>query len=333
MQSSEILCYHDNDIRKKRGDGVDEKPINNEIIKLKRRFKRLQIWAICSIAALLSALGFVVYRHYDYMLFRILIADNYIHTDALDRLFLEHLGEVPDSYSSRFDNLVISIVTRELRRVAYDPYTFQYTPRQFVAHQEGVRARAAGADFYQVAPGVGYLFLPNISPYVRDFVMDNRYALNDFDSLIIDLRGNGGGELAALYDIAELFLPAGRTIGYETARHRIFSAHIRSRGNQHFYFDNIIFLQNYRTASAAEGLIMALQENLDNITTIGTRSYGKGIGQATLPLRGGFAVQATVIIIETPSGQTVHARGITPDIYYYGYGIIAQALYVINRNQ
>ncbi|MCL2574706.1 MAG: S41 family peptidase [Defluviitaleaceae bacterium] len=290
------------------------------IDRVRRSYLRFRIISLSIIALLLLSLGALIYQNYDYLLFKTLISHHYVHTGTLDELFAAHDIE-PTSYSRNFDNLVIAIVTQQIRLVDGDVYTYQYTPERRQAQIQRVATRAAEVEFYEIAPNVGYLFLPNISPIVRDFVLDNRDEINQFDNLIIDLRGNGGGVLDDFHTIAELFLPRGDIIGTEAARWRlfgwnVFTNHRTSRGEQFFEFDEIIFLQNHRTASAAEGLIMALKDNLDNVTTIGTLSYGKGIGQATLPLRGGFAVRATVILIETPSGATVHNIGITPDIEY-----------------
>lgn len=309
------------------------KPYLSAIEQMRRQYLRFKIISLSVIALLLGGLAAVVYTNYDYLLFKHLISQHYIHTDTMDKLFMEHLGFVPDSdrYGRYFDNLAISIVTREIRRVDGDRFTYQYTPTQRVAQQEGVRERAQEAEFYEVAPGVVYVFLPNISSFVRDFIFDNREEINRFDNLILDLRGNGGGTLDDFQEISGLFLPRGVTVGRETARWGIFSTHRRSRGDQFFYFDNIVILQNERTASAAEGLIAALAENLDNVTTVGVLTFGKGIGQVTLPLRGGFAVRATVILIETPSGFTVHNVGLEPDVEFYGEGIVEFALEVIER--
>ncbi|MCL2397888.1 MAG: S41 family peptidase [Defluviitaleaceae bacterium] len=307
------------------------KPYLSAIEQTRKQYLRFKVISLTTIALLLGGLGAMVYVNYDYMLFRHIMTRHYIHTETMDTLFAGHLGFVPDGYGRHFDNLVISIVTREIRGVDGDRYTYQYTPAQHVAQQERVRVRAASAEFYEAAAGVGYLFLPNISPYVRDFVFDNREEINGFDNLILDLRGNNGGTLDDFQAIAGLFLERGATIGRETARWGIFSAHRRSRGDKFFEFDNIVILQNERTASAAEGLIMALAENLDNTTIVGVQTYGKGIGQATLPLRGGFAVRATVILIETPLGFTVHNVGITPDIEYDGEGIVEFALGLIDN--
>ena len=309
------------------------KPYSTSTDRLKKSYLRFRIISLAVIALLLGCLIALVYTNYDYLLFKNLIAHHYIHTDTLDELFAAH-GIETDNHARNFDNLVIAIVTQHIRHVGNDPYTYQYNPVQRIEHVERVRTRAAGAEFFEIAPGVGYLFLPNISPYVRDFVMTNRNEINQFDHLIMDLRNNNGGTLDDFQAIADLFLDSGMTIGRERARWylfgwNVFSTHRRSRGARFFDFDSIKILQNHNTASAAEGLIMALKENLDNVTTIGTLSYGKGIGQATLPLRGGFAVRATVILIETPLGNTVHGVGITPDIEHGNEGIVEFALALI----
>jgi len=304
---------------------------------MRRSYLRFRIISLSVIAILLVSLVTIIYQNYDYLLFKNLIAHHYIHTDTLDELFEAH-GITPHSYIRNFDNLVISIVTQQIRAVDGDVYTYQYNPVQRQASIERVRTRAASAELREIAPGIGYLFLPNISSYVSQFVADNQDEIGSFDNLILDLRGNGGGVLDDFQDIASLFLPRGDIIGFETARWHLFGWNVfgnqrNSSGNKVFEFDNIIILQNERTASAAEGLIMALKDNLDNVTTIGALTYGKGIGQATLPLRGGFAVRATVILIETPTRETVHGVGITPDIEYetYGDNIIDFALNLITE--
>ena len=295
-----------------------KKPYLSSIDRIRQCYLRFKIISLAAITLLLGILSVLIYQNYDYLLFKNLIAHHYIHTDTLDELFASH-GIVPKSYIRNFDNLVISIVTQQIRLTDGDIYTYQYTPEMHERHLEHVQTRAETVDFFEIAPGIGYLYLPNISAHVRDFVLDNRDKINQFDNLILDLRSNGGGVLDDFQAIAELFLPRGDIIGFETARWNLFNWNVfgnqrNSRGNQFFEFDSIKILQNERTASAAEGLIMALKENLDNVTTIGTLTYGKGIGQATLPLRGGFAVRATVILLETPSRETVHGVGITPDI-------------------
>jgi len=299
------------------------KKILSPIEALRRKYLRFRIWALSLIGVLIVGLTVFLYTTYDYLLFRLLIAGNYIHTEVLDEMFTEHIGFVPDRYTSHFDNLVIAIMTREIRRVGGDRYTYMYTPTQRVAHEQRVQERALRAEFREIAPNVGYLALHNISPYVQNFVNDRRDEINAFDNLIIDLRGNNGGELSAMQTIAGLFLPRGATISFEQARMGWpFSRERTARGAQFFEFENIVILQNERTASAAEGLIAALQANLDNVTTIGAQSYGKAVGQVLVPLRRGFAVNATVILIETPDGGTINGVGLAPDILFEAEGVL-----------
>lgn len=291
--------------------------------------KRLHIVYLSIIAFLTLVLGSVLFFHFDYIVFRQLISRHYIHTSTLDELFEMHIGERPSSYGRYFDNLVISIVTQAIRAHDGDVYTYQYNPRQRQARQERVLAVAAESYIVEVEPGVGLMNFRNFSRHSRGFVMDNRDLLASFDSLIIDLRGNLGGDLPALYDIAGLFIDRGDTIGYEDTRWRIFTRRRRASGRV-LYYDQIVILQDHRTASSSESFIMALKENLDNVITIGTTSFGKGIGQITLPLRRGFAVRATIMQMQSPSGQNIQGVGITPDIYYHGEDIINLALSVID---
>ena len=286
---------------------------------LRRKLLRLRIWAFSVIGVLVLGLAILIYGNYDYFLFKILVGGNYLHTETLDEMFMEHIGFVPHRHTSHFDNLVIAIMTREIRDAGGDVYTFMYTPTQRQAFEQRVQERATRAQISEVAPGVGHLVLYNISPYVQDFVQNNRYDINAFDSLIIDLRYNNGGELSAMQAIASLFLERGATINYENARMGWpFSRERRSRGSQYFEFEQIIILQNDRTASAAETLIAALSYNLDNVTTIGTQTFGKAVGQALLPLRRGFAVNATVIELQTPEGNSINNVGIAPDVFFEG---------------
>jgi len=268
----------------------------------------------------------LVFINYDIMMFRLLIAGNYIHTDTLEEIFENHLGFVPENYGRYFDNLVVALVTQEIRRVGGDRFTYQYTPAQRQAQRNRVQQQAAQAEFREIADGVAYLWLPNISPQVENFVMDNKAKLAGFDNLVLDLRGNGGGNLAVSQAIAGLFLERRTVVGMERARHNIFTRERRASGNVYLEFDNIIILQDDRTASAAESLIAGLQANLDNVTTVGQTTVGKAVGQVTIPMRRGFAVRATVIYIQTPDGGSIHNVGLAPDISLHEGDFIEFAL-------
>ena len=295
----------------------------------KRRYRVFQ----AGFFFMLALFGFTVYANFDYWVFKTLIANNYVFTDALDELYSQHIREENRrSFRRDFDRVVISVVTAELSSMNNDRHTYLYTPQAFTYMREADRAVARRATFYAVDDYTVYLFIPNISGFTRDFVLDNRDYLAGYDNLILDLRGNYGGWLPAFHRIADLFVPRGAVISHEETRMNLFTRTITSRGDAFFDFENIIILQNRRTASAAESLIMAISEHTPNVTAIGQTTFGKGTGQVTIPLTGGYAVRATVLQVLGPQRQCIHNVGVAPDIYLDpDADFIEKALYLIRR--
>ena len=284
-----------------------------------RKYRRMR--ALCVVLFVL--LAGTIYVNYNYMAFRLLIGANYAHGETMDRLFEEHFGAhvFTPSEDGRFrehvrlfDYAVISVFTDAIG----DVYTYLYKPGEFREVQQIARADAARAEITKISDDTVLMYLPNISPEVRRFVMDNRAKLASFDHLIFDLRGNYGGQLADAYQLADMFLERGEIIGHEAGRLSILNREIRARGSRDFEFDSIIILQNRRTASAAESLILALTGNLDNVTTVGQTTFGKAIAQVVVPLRDGFSMRASVITLYGPNHENIHIIGITPDIEYSG---------------
>lgn len=300
-------------------------------IKIKR-YKRLFIAFLITTFILGGALFYVVYTNYSYIAFKYLIADHYAYPETLTALFKNTVNKETDkNFRRNFDEVVIGVFLDRLRQIDHDWYTFLYTPIQFEASEQGMAAVARETRQEEAAPETSFLRIPNFYHITQRYIQDNKESINAFDSIIIDLRGNSGGSLRDFYDIAGLFLDRGTVMGFENARTSLFSTTIKARGGKFFEFDQIILLQDHRTASAAEGFIMALSENLDNVTIVGTQSFGKGIGQIAFPLRRGFVANVTVITLGTPSGGSIHRSGITPDIFYDGDDIIAFALSLLEN--
>jgi C-terminal processing protease CtpA/Prc len=159
-----------------------------------------------------------------------------------------------------------------------------------------------------------YLYLPNISKDVRKYVREHKEELAGYPNLVMDLRGNYGGWLSDFRRIASLFVERGSLLGYERVRLPFWNETKKSRGSKFFEYDQIVVLHDAFTASAAESLMMALTGQVPNVTLLGENTFGKGIGQVTIPLTGGYAIRATVLLVEGPDGESAHITGITPHI-------------------
>ena len=274
---------------------------------LKERYRFLQF----ALFMMVALFGFTVYANYDYWVFKFLIANNYILTDTLEDVYATHIREENRlSFRRDFDRVVISVFTSYLN----DRYTYLYSPQAHVAMREREVAIGRTASVTSLSDDTVKLFVPNLSRVARDFVLDNRELLAEYPNLVLDLRGNSGGWLSDFHRIADLFVPRGGVLSIEETRIPLFTRTITSRNEPYFDFDNIVILQNGRTASAAEALILALQYHMPNVVTIGYNTFGKGIGQVTIPLTGGYAVRATVLLVNCPDGNNIHITGIAPDI-------------------
>jgi hypothetical protein len=279
--------------------------------KVKRRYRFFQI----GFFVLLLGLGVSVWVHYDYWIFRILIAGNYIFTEDLDELYSQHLREENRrGFQRDFDRVMISVFTEAIRDINQDRYTYLYSPQAHQAQREREQTVGRLASVEALTDDTVYMWVPNISRWSRDYVVSNQKYLSQYNNLVLDLRDNSGGLLADFHRIANLFVPRGAVLGHEETRMSLFTRTITSRGQPSLDFDNIIILQNRRTASAAEGLIQAMRYHLPNVITIGEPTFGKGIGQVTIPLTGGYAVRASVLLVSGPDGENIHRTGVAPDI-------------------
>lgn len=130
--------------------------------------------------------------------------------------------------------------------------------------------------------------------------------------LIIDLRDNPGGVLQPAVAIADGFLDEGlivSTRGRNETMQMEFSAH----PGQWLEGAPLVLLVDRGTASASEVLAGALQDH-GRALIIGEQTFGKGSVQSVLPLRNGAGVKLTTARYYTPSGRSIQALGITPDI-------------------
>lgn len=158
---------------------------------------------------------------------------------------------------------------------------------------------------------------------------------------VLDVRDNGGGVFPAAVEVARQWLPPGKAIvliadaagvrdTYESTDASIVSSSSSSSsdseesgnrqgdsGGSSTSFASelnapLSVLVNRGTASAAEVLAGALHDN-GRAVVLGERTFGKGLIQTVVPLSDGSAVAVTVARYQTPSGEDINKRGITPD--------------------
>lgn len=285
--------------------------------KLKRRF----YLALSLLVFAIAAFGIFIYMNYDYLAFKYFIAGNYIYTNAMDDIFRKELNtNIKGRYYRYFDDMVIAVITNRIRVENNDRYTYLFTPDNLKNYLQSERQEAERTELTMLDETTLYLKLTNFSTYTRKFMEDNLNKLKSRSNIIIDLRDDPGGDIDVMTDISSLFLPDKTLIA--TDRLRFLNIVYKSKKSKPLNYNKIIILQNENTASASENMIAALRDNLDNVTLIGGKTFGKGIGQFTLPLKGGYAVKATVLEWYTPKGVNIQGKGIDPDIPYEGDDII-----------
>jgi hypothetical protein len=281
-----------------------------EIKKLKKDNLRFQI-EIAIIFLLFLALFFF---NYNYTVFKVLMAGNYIDTKALDSIYSETLSVNPEGhYYKDFDNAVIGTFMNKLYEENGDYFTMLFSKGELSSEHDEMEEDSSKTAFTKLNENVGYLKLTTFFVSPKRLIKNQVDEISGCDTLIIDLRDNSGGVLNCSEKLAEYFLPKGDTIVSYKYRSKLLSKSVVSANKNPFSFKHIYILQNEYTASAAEVFINALTENLDNVTVIGSVSYGKGIGQTEMKLLGGYGIKATTLNILTPNGGSINHTGISPD--------------------
>lgn len=134
----------------------------------------------------------------------------------------------------------------------------------------------------------------------------------DLSVLIIDLRNNPGGMLQQAVGLADGFLDEGVIV---STRGRNAKMQMEFKANQGQWLPDtpVIILVDRGTASASEVVSGALQDH-SRALIVGERTFGKGSVQSVLPLRNGGGIKLTTALYYTPSGRSIQAHGIEPDV-------------------
>ena len=159
---------------------------------------------------------------------------------------------------------------------------------------------------------IGYLKLPSFD---EDTSKDFEEKVKELQSqgaqsLVIDLRNNGGGIVSEATDIADMLLDKGQTIISTVDKDD--KKEITYSKKSTIFTMPITVLVNENSASASEILACSLKDN-ERAKIIGTKTYGKGIIQTLLSLTDGSGLKITTEEYYTPKGTTIHKVGIDPD--------------------
>ena len=182
-----------------------------------------------------------------------------------------------------------------------------------------------------VEPGYAWVRISQFQEKSPDDLVrhvNNLYKQGPVKGLVLDLRNDPGGLLYGAVAISSAFLPAkvlvvstdGRT---EDARKKFYATNEDYlRGTKDDMMRNLppavktvpmVVLVNAGSASASEIVAGALQDH-KRATVIGTQTFGKGSVQTIMPLGNNTAIKLTTARYYTPSGRSIQAKGITPDV-------------------
>jgi len=162
---------------------------------------------------------------------------------------------------------------------------------------------------------IGYLRVSQFQQHTANQARDAIDALinDNANAIILDLRNNPGGLVKSAIDLADLFI-GNQVVVSTKGRHP--STNISYSATADIMVESlpVVILINEGSASASEIVAGALQDH-HRALIIGTRSFGKGSVQSVLPISDTRAIKLTTARYYTPSGRSIQASGIEPDIY------------------
>ncbi|MEO6169705.1 MAG: S41 family peptidase [Lysobacter sp.] len=195
-----------------------------------------------------------------------------------------------------------------LREGANEPLTIK-VERQTI--------KIASVRTRMLEPGYGYVRVSafqadTAAEFERQLESLNQQSGGKLKGLVLDLRSNPGGLLTAAVQIADALLEEG-TIVSTRGRIAISDAVFGATPGDRLGGAPIVVLVDSGSASASEVLAGALADNRRALV-MGSRTFGKGSVQTLLPLDNGDSVKLTTARYYTPSGKSIQALGIVPDV-------------------
>lgn len=185
------------------------------------------------------------------------------------------------------------------------------------------RVESPTVEFSMLEDSVAYIQVVEFDDVTVDQFADALAMARGSDArgIILDLRGNPGGNLSAVVDMCRMILPEGLIVYTEDKYGR--RTEYECDGSKELELP-LVVLVDMNSASAAEIMAGAIKDYGIG-TLVGTTTFGKGIVQQIMPFRDGSAVKLTISAYYTPNGNNIHGIGIEPDVVcefdgeaYYG---------------
>ncbi len=162
---------------------------------------------------------------------------------------------------------------------------------------------------------IGYIRISQFDERTAELLDDALHELvrTNVVGLVLDLRSNPGGLLAAAVDVCARFLPRGTLVLTTEGRPSVPKQTFLTHGTPRIVQLPMVVLINEGSASAAEVVAGCLQDH-GRAVLVGERSFGKGSVQTIIPLEDGYALRLTTARYFTPKRRMIHELGIEPDI-------------------
>lgn len=186
-------------------------------------------------------------------------------------------------------------------------------PIELTLVRDAIKVRSVKQKMLE--PGYGYIRLAQFQANTAEELDKAIATLKKEDSLqgvVLDLRNNPGGLLQSAVDVSDAFLNKGLIV-YTKGRSAESNLRYSAESGDVLNGAPMVVLVNDGTASAAEIVAGALQDNHRAII-LGTKSFGKGSVQTVIPISETKAIKLTTALYYTPSGRSIQAEGIKPDI-------------------
>lgn len=192
-------------------------------------------------------------------------------------------------------------------------------PQEFAVTRGIVKLKSV--KYVDLEKGYAYLritsFIENTTRDFKKLLKKHKKKHGNIKGLLIDLRRNPGGLLDQAVKLSDLFLEKGLIVSTINRNSKEKEEYFAKASGTLEDFPVIILIDEY-SASASEILSGALQDN-KRALIMGQKSFGKGSVQTVVKLGDGSALKLTVAKYLTPSGKSIQAEGITPDVAIENY--------------